>query len=170
MGSLAGIVPAVRAAVNELDPTMPVFNTMTLREQIGQAMTQERSIAILISALGGLALLLAAVGIYGVMAYAVSQRTQEIGIRSALGASRQRILALVIRQGMTLTAVGVGIGIVGAAIASETVVTLLFGVSRLDPATYLGVALVLAAAAVLASWIPAARAAAIDPARTLRAE
>ncbi len=104
------------------------------------------------------------------MSGSVNERWHEIGIRSALGASRQSILALVIRQGMTLTAVGIVIGLTGAAIASETVVTLLFGVSRLDPITYFGVVAVLASAAGVACWIPASRAAAIDPARTLRAE
>jgi ABC-type antimicrobial peptide transport system permease subunit len=95
---------------------------------------------------------------------------REIGVRSALGASRGNILALVVRQGMTLTGLGILIGLIGAAAATEAIVTLLFGVSRLDPITYLGVIALLAAVSAIASWVPAWRAARVDPAVTLRAE
>jgi ABC-type antimicrobial peptide transport system permease subunit len=115
-----------------------------------------------------LALVLAVVGLYGVMAGSVTERWQELGVRSALGASRRSIRRLVLRQGLRLTGLGVVIGLTGAALASEAVVTLLFGVSRLDPVTYLAVVVVLVVASALACWIPASRAAGIEPAKTLR--
>jgi ABC-type antimicrobial peptide transport system permease subunit len=116
------------------------------------------------------ALLLAATGIYGVLSGNVSERMREIGVRSALGASRVDILALVVRQGMTLTGLGVAIGLGGAAAASSALVTLLFGVSRLDPLTYIGVIALAAGVSAIACWVPAWRAARVDPAITLRAE
>jgi ABC-type antimicrobial peptide transport system permease subunit len=116
------------------------------------------------------ALVLSATGIYGVLSGSVTERMREIGVRSALGASRGNILALVVRQGMTLTGLGVLIGLIGAAAATQAIVTLLFGVSRLDPITYLGVIALLAAVSAIASWVPAWRAARVDPSVTLRAE
>jgi ABC-type antimicrobial peptide transport system permease subunit len=116
------------------------------------------------------ALILAATGIYGVLSGTVNERTREIGVRAALGASRSNILKLIVRQGMTLTVFGVAIGLVGAVAASYALVTLLWGVSRLDPATYVGVTAVLLAISAVACWIPAWRAAQVDPAITLRAE
>jgi ABC-type antimicrobial peptide transport system permease subunit len=116
------------------------------------------------------ALLLAATGIYGVLSGHVTERMREIGVRSALGASRADILGMVVRQGMTLTALGVAIGLIGAAAASRALVTLLFGVSRLDPATYIGVIALLAGVSAIACGVPAWRAARVDPAITLRAE
>jgi len=115
-------------------------------------------------------LLLAMTGIYGVLSGSVTERTREMGIRAALGASRGDLLSLVVRQGMTLAVVGIGIGLTGAALASRAIATLLFGVSRLDPATYLaGIGLLLAVSGI-ACWAPAWRAARVDPAITLRAE
>ena len=116
------------------------------------------------------ALALAAAGIYGVLAGSVAERTREIGVRSALGASRSMIVGLVVRQGLTLTACGVLIGLLAAAAASQVLVSLLFGVSPLDPATYLGVIAVLGGVALLACGVPAWRAARVDPATTLRTE
>jgi putative ABC transport system permease protein len=116
------------------------------------------------------ALVLAATGIYGVLAGSVAERTREIGVRSALGASRADILGLVIRQGMLLAAIGIAIGLVGAAAASQAVASLLYGVSRLDPVTYVGVIVLLGGVALGACGIPAWRAAKVDPAGTLRAE
>ena len=125
---------------------------------------------IVLEAFALVGLLLAATGIYGVLSGTVGERTREIGIRAALGASRRDILGLVVKQGMRLTGLGVVIGLVGAALASQTLVTLLFGVSRLDPITYLGVITLLLAVAGLACLVPASRAARVDPAITLRAE
>ncbi len=116
------------------------------------------------------ALLLAAIGIYGVLSGGVTERTREIGVRSALGASRAEILGLVVRRAMTLTGLEIALGLVGAVIASRALITLLFGVSHLDPVTYLGVVLLLAFVAALASGIPAWRAVRIDPAIALRSE
>src|SRR5262249_3524351 len=121
-------------------------------------------------AFGLIALVLATVGIYGVLAGSVTDRTREIGVRLALGATRREIVALVVRQAMTLTALGLGLGLGGAAVATRGLVTLLFGISRLDPATYAAVMAVLVAASAIACWLPAVRAARIDPALTLRAE
>ena len=116
------------------------------------------------------ALLLAAAGIYGVLAGSVAERTREIGLRAALGASRGRIVALVVRQGLLLTGLGVAIGIGGAAGASQAIAAMLFGVSRLDPVTYLAVVGLLTGVAAIACSVPAWRAVRVDPATTLRAE
>ena len=113
--------------------------------------------------------MLAAIGIYGVLSGSVAERTREIGVRSALGASRGNILALILRQGMTLTGIGIAIGLAGAVVASQAIVTLLFGISRLDAITYLSVTALLACAALMACGVPAWRAAQVDPASTLRA-
>jgi ABC-type antimicrobial peptide transport system permease subunit len=113
---------------------------------------------------------LAAAGIYGVLSGSVAERTREIGVRTALGASRATIVALVLRQGLTLTALGVAIGVAGAVAATQALVAMLFGVSPLDPVTYLGVIALLAAVALLACSVPAWRAARVDPASALRAE
>jgi ABC-type antimicrobial peptide transport system permease subunit len=115
-------------------------------------------------------LVLAAIGIYGVLSGSVNERTREIGVRAALGASRGNILGLVLRQGMTLAAIGVVIGVGGAMAASRALVTLLFGVSQLDPITYLGVIALLLVVSGIACWVPAWRAAQVDPSITLRAE
>jgi ABC-type antimicrobial peptide transport system permease subunit len=131
---------------------------------------QRRFAMIVFEAFALVALVLAATGIYGVLSGNVSERMREIGVRAALGASRADILALVVRQGMTLTALGVAIGLIGAAVATQAIVSLLFGVSRLDPLTYLGVIALLAGVSAIACWVPAWRAARVDPAITLRAE
>jgi putative ABC transport system permease protein len=131
---------------------------------------ERRFAMIVFEAFAFVALVLSATGIYGVLAGSVSERTREIGVRAALGASRGNILALVVRQGMALTGLGVLIGLLGAGAATEAIVTLLFGVSRLDPVTYLGVLGLLAIVSAIASWIPAWRAARVDPALALRAE
>jgi putative ABC transport system permease protein len=115
-------------------------------------------------------LLLSAVGLYGVIAYAVSQRTHELGVRVALGATGDHISRMVIREGITLTGLGVGLGIVGAFVASKTLSTLLFGVTPTDPATFVSVVVVLGVVAVLASWLPARRASRVDPLVAMRGE
>ena len=125
---------------------------------------------LLLAIFGGLALTLAATGIYGVLAGSVAERTREIGVRSALGASRSDILALVLSQGLSLTIVGIAIGLTAAAAASNALVTLLFGVSRLDPPTYLSMIALLVGVSAIACWIPAWRAARVDPSVTLRTE
>jgi putative ABC transport system permease protein len=137
---------------------------------LAQSESQRRFALIVFQAFAGVALLLAATGIYGVLSGNVAERLREIGVRAALGASHGDILALVVRQGMALTGVGVAIGLGGAAAASGALVTLLFGVSRLDPVTYLCVIALSAGVAAIACWVPAWRAARVDPAIILRAE
>ncbi len=132
--------------------------------------SQRRFTMIVFEAFAFVSLVLAAAGIYGVLSGSVTERTREIGVRSALGASRGKILALVIRQGMTLAGLGVLIGVTGAAAMTQAIVTMLFGVSRLDPITYLAVIAILVAVSAIACWVPAWRAARVDPSITLRAE
>jgi hypothetical protein len=137
---------------------------------LSDALWRRRFALILFEVFGIVALVLAATGIYGVLSGSVTERMREIGVRSALGASRADILALVVRQGMTLTGLGVAIGLVGAVAASSALVTLLFGVSRLDAVTHAGVILLLASVSAIACSVPAWRAARVDPLITLRAE
>jgi putative ABC transport system permease protein len=125
---------------------------------------------ILLQAFALTALILTAAGMYGVLAGSVAERTREIGVRSALGASRGSILGLVLREGMLLTGCGMAVGLAGALAASQVLVTLLFGISPLDPLTYLGVIALMMAVAVIACWTPAWRAVRLDPAMILRAE
>ena len=125
---------------------------------------------IIAAALGLLALLLAAIGVYGVMTYSVSQRTREIGIRMALGANRRDVLRLVTRQGLRLIGLGAALGVAGGAAASRLLMSLLFGLSPLDPLAYLSVAMLLLAVALLAIYLPARRAATVDPLVALRCE
>jgi putative ABC transport system permease protein len=141
-----------------------------MRELVARSAAERRFALVVFEAFALVALALAATGIYGMLASSVAERTREIGVRAALGASRRDILALVVRQGMALTAAGVVIGLIGAAAASRVIVTLLFGVSRLDPLTYLSVVGVLLGVSGIACWVPAWRAARVDPAITLRAQ
>jgi len=169
-GDAAALAPAVRQAVWSVDKDQPIVRVATM-DGLLTALAAERRFALILFATFALAaLVLAAAGIYGVLAGSVAERTREIGVRSALGASRGEILALVVRQGMKLTGLGVAIGIAGTAAATRVIVAMLFGVSRLDPVTYLGVIALLAAVATIACSVPAWRAARVDPASTLRAE
>jgi ABC-type antimicrobial peptide transport system permease subunit len=140
-------------------------------ETLLAASEAERSfVLILFEVFGIVALALAATGIYGVLSGSVNERMREIGVRSALGATRVDIVALVVRQAMTLTGLGVVIGLAGAVAATRALITLLFGVSLLDPITYFGVVALLLSASLIACWVPAWRAARVDPSITLRAE
>ncbi|HEV3196408.1 MAG TPA: ABC transporter permease [Bryobacteraceae bacterium] len=167
---VTSLAPAVKAAVWSVDKDQPIERLITMDDLLVRSESERRFVMIVFEAFALAALVLAAIGIYGVLSGSVTERMREIGVRSALGASRRSILALVIRQGMTLTGLGVAIGLGGAALASRALVTLLFGVSRLDPVTHLGVIALLVGVAAGACWGPAWRAARVDPAITLRAE
>jgi putative ABC transport system permease protein len=169
-GDAAALAPAIRQAVWSVDKDQPVVRVATMDELLSASAAERRFALILFEAFALAALVLAAAGVYGVIAGSVAERTREIGVRSALGASRRDILALVVRQGMTLTGAGVAIGLAGAAGASRAIAAMLFGVSRLDPVTHIGVIGLLAAAALIACGVPAWRAARVNPATTLRAE
>jgi putative ABC transport system permease protein len=169
-GDAAALAPAVRDAIWAVDKDQPVTRVATMEELVSASAAERRFALTLFEAFAVTALVLAAIGIYGVLAGSVAERTREIGVRAALGASRTNILALVLRQGMTLTGLGVTIGLGGAAAASGTLVTLLFGITRLDPITYGAVVALLLGVSAAACWIPAWRAARVDPAITLRAE
>jgi putative ABC transport system permease protein len=161
-----GVGPKVR----ELDPDLPVFGLQPMSGLVATATSQSRFYLLLLGGFAAIALVLAAVGIYGVIAYAVRQRTQEIGIRMALGASRAQVLRRVVGQGMTLALTGAALGLLGAAVAARGLHSLLFEVSASDPATYVAVALLLVAVAAVASYVPARRAARIEPTLALRGE
>lgn len=169
-GDPASLLSPVREAVRALDRDLPVFDIRTLRDHVSASLLPQQVAATLLGCFGALALLLAALGIYSVVAYSVSQRTREIGIRVALGASRDEVVKLVLRQGMVLVAVGGTIGLVAAGGVSHLIRSLLYGVSALDPLTFIGMSLLLFAAALLACYLPARRAAKVDPVEALRSE
>ncbi len=162
------ILPAVSGVVNGLDKSVPLFRARTLEEHVGLALAQERVTAALLSGLGLLALALAGIGLYSVIAYTTEVRAREFGVRLALGASPRELLRLVLREGAGLAVTGVVIGLLVAAGASRVLASMLFGVSPTDPLTFLGIAVLLLTVALAASAIPARRAAAVDPVRTLR--
>src|SRR6185503_15155204 len=153
-----------------LKKEVPVFSVQTMNQLIGSQLAADRMIAVLLSIFGGGALLLAAIGIYGVMAYSAAQRTREIGIRIALGAEQRDILRLMIGKGMVLVAIGAGIGLALALAATRVLQSLLFGVSATDPLTFTVVLLVLIVVALLACYVPARRAMKTDPLVALRYE
>jgi putative ABC transport system permease protein len=169
-GDPSALAPAVKNAIWSIDRNQPIVRVVTMNELVRVSEAERRFVLILFATFGITALLLAAVGIYGVLSGSVNERMREIGVRAALGATRRNILALVLRDGLTLTAAGIAIGLVGAAAASQTLTTLLFGISHLDFATYLGVVALLALVASIACATPAWRAARVDPSITLRAE
>jgi putative ABC transport system permease protein len=169
-GDGATLVPAVRDAIWSVDKDQPIVRVATMESLLDISEAQRHFTLIVLEAFALVGLVLAATGIYGVLSGSVTERTREIGIRTALGASSRDILAMILGQGMRLTAFGVMIGLVGALLASQALVALLFGISRLDAVTYFAVTLLLLAVAGIACWLPAARAARVDPAITLRAE
>ena len=167
-GDAAALVPAVKAAVWSVDKDQPIVRVATMDHLMAITEAQRRFVLILFEAFGLVALLLAAVGLYGVLSGSVAERTREIGVRAALGATRRDLLTLVLRDGMRLTALGIMLGLCGAAAASRAMASLLFGTSALDPVSWLGMVALLTAIAALACWIPAWRAATVDPSIALR--
>jgi putative ABC transport system permease protein len=164
------VASMVTNSIREVDAEVPLLSIQTMEESVSASLSPQRFTMLLLVAFAGTALLLAAAGIYGVMAYMVTRRTREIGVRMALGAAAGDVLRLVIGQGMSTTAIGVAIGIGGAFALTRTMQSLLFGVSRTDPMTLAGVVLLLAAVSVFACWVPARRATKVDPLVALRYE
>ncbi len=164
------LAPSVRAALGKVDPRLPTSEFQTLGQLVDQAASPKRLVTLLLGGFSLLALILAALGIYGVISYSVTQRTQELGIRVALGARAADVLMLVIRQGMMPVAIGLALGLAAAAALTRLIASLLFGVSATDPATFAGIALLLVAVALSACWIPARRATKVDPMIALRYE
>jgi putative ABC transport system permease protein len=169
-GDATALVPAVKNAIWSVDRNQPIVRVVTMNRLMSVSEAERRFVLILFAAFGIAALLLAAVGIYGVLSGNVNERMREFGVRAALGATRRDIVTLVLRDGMILTAAGIAIGLAVSAAASRTLATLIFGISRLDPATYLAVVAALVVVAAIASTTPAWRAARIDPSITLRSE
>jgi putative ABC transport system permease protein len=162
-GDPASMAPAVRREVLSIDKDQPIYNVRTMEDMVAQSMGTRRASTLLFTVFAGAALILAAVGIYGVMAYSVTQRTQEIGIRMALGAQAGDVLRLVVRQGMMLTFIGIAVGMAGSLGLAKVIASLLFDVPATDPATFLGIPLLLIFVALIACYLPARRAARLDP-------
>ncbi|HEX2188843.1 MAG TPA: ABC transporter permease [Longimicrobiaceae bacterium] len=166
----AALAPAVRGAVRAVDPALPVWDVRTMREEQAYATWFRRLMSEVFGSFGGLALALAALGVYGVVAYGVAQRTREFGIRLALGAESRDLVRMVVRRGVALAATGVGLGLLGALGVSRLMRGVLYGVEPGDPGTFAAVALLLLGVALLASWLPARRATRVDPMTALRSE
>jgi len=169
-GEPAGMMSAVRGVVAEVDPNQPLYNVMTMEQRLANTTTSPRLSAALLGSFAAVALLLAVVGIYGVMSYAVTQRRHEIGVRMALGAQRGDVLRLVIGEGMKLVLMGALLGLGGALALTRLLKTLLFGVSATDPLTFIAVPILLLIVALLACFVPALRATKVDPLIALRSE
>lgn len=169
-GEAAALAPSIRQALASVDKNQPIGRVATMQQLLAATAAERRFALLLFEAFAIAALILAAAGIYAVLAGTVAERTREIGVRTALGASRGDIIALVLRQGMLLAALGMAIGLAGAGMATRAIAAMLFSVSRLDPATYVGVVALLAAVSAIACAVPAWRASRVDPAITLRAE
>jgi putative ABC transport system permease protein len=164
------LLTAVRREVQSLDATLPLYNLLTLAEQKDGSLYSERLAASLLTLFAVLALLVSAIGIYGMLSYGVTERTREMGIRLAHGAQPRDLLKLVVGQGMRLTVIGLIIGVGASFALTRLIARLLFGVSATDPLTFAVIPLLLAAVALLACWIPARRATRMDPLAALRYE
>jgi len=166
----ASLLSSAKSELRNLDPDLPMYRVRTMEQRVDESLARRRFSMLLLGVFASVALILATIGIYGVMAYLVNQGTRELGIRLALGASQRNILSLVVRQGMVLAISGVTIGLAAAFLLTRLIRSLLFGVEATDPVTFLGIAFLLAMIALLASYIPAQRAARIDPLISLRCE
>jgi putative ABC transport system permease protein len=166
----AALSKAIRERVNEVDVNLPVYDLQTMGQVVAESVSQPRFYMLLLASFAGLALLLAALGIYGVISYTVSQRTRELGIRIALGATQDRVVRLVLGQGIALTVAGVAVGLAGAYFLTDLLAKLLFQVEPADATTFGAVAVVLLGVAWVASYLPARRAAQVDPVIAMRAD
>ena len=166
----ARLAAGVRSEIRGLDPDLPMYSVRTMSERVAESLARRRFFELLLSLFAGLAFALAAIGIYGVMAYLVSQGTREIGIRIAMGATQQAILGMVVRQGMTLAAGGLAIGLAGALVLARLMRSLLYGVDAADGLTFTAAAVLLGAVSLAASYVPARRAARVDAMASLRTE
>ena len=169
-GDPAALAPAVRRESNAIDPAQPVYRVRTMEDVMANSIATQRLSATLLAFFAAIALVLAAVGIYGVMSYMVTQRRHEIGVRMALGARPRDVLRMVVGQGMLLTLIGLVLGLAGAYALTRVMSSLLYGVSATDPFVFLTVPFALAAVALLANLVPARRAMRVDPLVALRYE
>jgi ABC-type antimicrobial peptide transport system permease subunit len=164
------LVPAVRETIRQIDPNLPILNITTQTDQIERRFAQEKIFAQAYAWFGGLALLIASIGLFGLMSYTVARRTNEIGIRMALGADRRTVLAMVMRESLVLVVVGVVLGAASALAAGRLVESLLFGLPATDAVTLAGAVIVMVAVSALAGYLPARTAAGVDPMIALRYE
>jgi putative ABC transport system permease protein len=169
-GAPLGIVAGVREAEAKVDSSAVIYNTRPMQEIVANSIAKQRLAMILLSVFSTLALVLSAVGIYGVISYLTGQRTHEIGIRVALGASAKDVLRMVLGEGLRITLIGIGIGLAAALGLTRLITKIIYGVSASDPLTFFGVALLLTAVALVACYIPARRAMRVDPIIALRYE
>jgi ABC-type antimicrobial peptide transport system permease subunit len=166
----AQLIPSIRSVIREVDPVLAVADIRTMNQRVADANAGRRFQTFLLAVFAGMALFLAAVGLYGLMAYAVKQRTAEIGVRIALGAQRRDVLKLILGQGIMLTIAGLAVGLIAALAMTRVLVSLLYGVVPSDPVTFIIVPLVLVAISLLACYVPARRAMRVDPMVALRYE
>jgi len=164
----ASVAPQIRAAVSNVDPQVPIGLVRPMDDVIDDSVAPRRLNFVLVAVFAGVALALTAAGLYGVMAYLVTQRTREIGVRMALGASRLQVLALVLREAGAMTLFGIGFGIAGGLVLTRSMRTMLFGISAANPLVYLSASLLLAAVALIAVAVPSSRATRVDPLLALR--
>ena len=169
-GDPAALTAAVRREIRALDPDLPIYNVRTMAQRVDESLARRRFSMLLLTLFAALALGLATIGIYGVIAYLVAQGTRELGIRMALGATPRGILLMIVRHGLTVALTGVGIGLVGAFALTRFMSSQLFGIAAVDPATFFSVSLLLTVVALAASYLPARRAARIDPMLSLRSD
>jgi len=169
-GSTSALVPALRRAVASVDPALPIYDVLTLDERIASAMSRPRFNATIVSGFAGVALLIAALGVYGMLSYSVSCRRREIGVRLAIGAAPPRIVRVILSEGLRLAAVGIVLGLVGAVLAGRLTRSLVVDVNPSDPRMLAVVALAMLIVAALAAFLPARRASAVDPVIVLRQE